>query len=117
VRKTHNPPASELPLAEGFEKFYAAYPKKVAKADAEKAWRQKVKPEEVEAIIARVELNKLGEWLGKEKRFIPHPASWLRGQRWNDEIQKGDSSNGKSNIGDRMQATLNAAFGAPKAIM
>jgi hypothetical protein len=96
VRKTHTPSVSELPTAEGFEQFHAAYPRHVAKADAEKAWRQVVKPEEVPAILARIEINKLGEWKGMEKRFIPHPASWLRGRRWNDEIEKG-AVNGNHN--------------------
>jgi hypothetical protein len=117
LRKTPTPSVSDLPLAEGFEKFYAAYPKKVARADAERAWRQAVKLEEVPAILARLEINKLGEWRGKEKRFIPYPATWLRGRRWQDEIQTGGTSDGKSSVGDRMRATLTAAFGAPKAIM
>lgn len=117
-RQSPAPYVSGLPLAEGFEQFYAAYPRHVARADAEKAWRQAVKPEEVPAILARIDINKLGEWKGKEKRFIPYPASWLRGRRWNDEIEKGEKSNGKqSSVGDRMRATLAAAFGEPKAIM
>jgi hypothetical protein len=118
LRKPLSPSVSELPIAEGFEQFYATYPRHVARADAEKAWRQVVKPEEVPAILARIEINKLGEWKEKEKRFIPYPASWLRGRRWNDEIEKGEKLNGKqSSVGDRMRATLAAAFGEPKTIM
>jgi len=75
-----------LPIAGGFDRFYAAYPRKRGKAEAQKAWTRRVKPEEVEAIIARVELNKLGEWRRKDREYIPHPASWLNGRRWEDEI-------------------------------
>ncbi len=113
-KKHHTPSVSELPLAEGFERFYAAYPKKVAKADAEKAWRQKVKPEEVPAILARVELNKHGEWKDKianrEKNFIPNPATWLRHRRWNDEILEG------SRNGNHSAAAVRAAAGKYAAI-
>jgi len=76
-----------LRVADGFEdKFWATYPRKKGKVEAQKAWR-KVKPEEVEAIIARIELNKLGEWQGKALQYIPYPATWLNGRRWEDEIE------------------------------
>ena len=74
-----------LPIAEGFEKFWSAYPRKKGKLEAQKAWR-KVKPAEVEAIIARVELNKVGEWKDKDPQYIPNPSTWLNGCRWEDAI-------------------------------
>lgn len=96
VRKTLTPSVSELPTAEGFEQFYAAYPRHVARVDAEKAWRRVVKPEEVPAILTRIEINRLGEWKGKEKRFIPYPATWLNRRRWEDEIEKGEVNGNNS---------------------
>ncbi len=30
---------------------------------------------------------KLWEVLGMEKQYLPYPASWLRGYRWEDEIE------------------------------
>ena len=106
--------STSLPLAEGFEDFYQAYPKKVDREDAGKAWRQKVKPEEVAAIMARVELNKHGEWkdkiANKEKNFIPNPATWLRHRRWQDEILEG------SRNGNHSAAAVRAAAGKYAAI-
>lgn len=97
----------DLPVADGFEEFYKAYPKHVGRDVARRAWR-KVKPEEKDAILARVELNKIGEWAGKEKQYIPNPASWLNGRRWEDEIL-GASTNGKLTGDALTTANLKAA--------
>lgn len=69
-----------------FDRFWTAYPKKVAKAAARKAW-DKLKPSEelTETILAAIEAQKSCEqW--KKKQFIPNPATWLNGRRWEDEI-------------------------------
>jgi len=95
-RRDKKPSDSDLSVADGFEQFWTAFPKKVDKPAAVRAWR-KVRPEESQAILARVELNKIGEWQGKEKRFIPNPATWLNGRRWQDEILSG-GSNGKPKV-------------------
>jgi hypothetical protein len=80
-----------LSVADGFERFYLAYPRKKGRAEAQRAWR-KVKPEAVDAIIARLEVFKLGEWKGKDPQYIPYPATWLNGRRWEDEIEAGGSN-------------------------
>lgn len=63
----------------GFEEFWSAYPKKVAKADARKAWRQ-IKRPAIDVILGDLRTR---EW--PESRFIPNPATYLRGHRWEDE--------------------------------
>jgi len=71
-----------------FEKFYKAYPKKKGKASAEKAWK-KLKPnnELVSVILKAVERMKLStDWQKDGGEYIPHPATWLNGRRWEDEI-------------------------------
>jgi hypothetical protein len=70
-----------------FAAFWEAYPKKKAKADAWKAWQQK-KGEIPDNIIEVVELNKSSnkDWIKDGGQFIPLPASWIRGARWEDEI-------------------------------
>lgn len=68
-----------------FERFYAAYPRKKAPAAAERAWRR-VKPEEVPALMAALERQKLSDqWRRDGGRFIPYPATWLNQRRWEDE--------------------------------
>jgi len=67
---------------DGFDEFWSVYPRKVGIGDARKAWKQtvKVRPD-VSVLVASVEMAKAG-WL--DPKFIPYPASWLRGHRWAD---------------------------------
>lgn len=71
--------------ADQFMAFWKAYPKKVKKKDAEKVWKSKrldPKASEIlEDISARQEED--GRWLSG---FVPDPTTYLRGERWNDEI-------------------------------
>jgi hypothetical protein len=78
---------TEFAGAPGFERFFAAYPRKKNQAAARRAWRRAVKSEEVESILARLEIFKLGEWKGIAQQHIPYPASWLDDHRWLDEIE------------------------------
>lgn len=69
-----------------FEDFWARYPRRVAKKDALMAWR-KIDPRDYEKIIAAVEAHRRSEqWKKSGGVFIPYPASWLNGERWNDEL-------------------------------
>jgi hypothetical protein len=72
----------------GFDAFWSAYPKKTAKADAQKAWRQ-VAPSEVEqplilAAIARQRVTP--QWQKDDGQYIPNPSTYLRQRRWEDMI-------------------------------
>ena len=71
-----------------FREWYQHYPKKVSLGSAEKAFIkiEKELPDIIQAIIDRTILyKKLIEEKGTEKKFIPHPATWLNGKRWEDE--------------------------------
>jgi predicted phage replisome organizer len=70
-----------------FDEFWSAYPKKKAKEAAKKAW-VKLKPDETlgKTIIAAV----LGsanttDWKKENGKYIPYPATYLNGKRWEDE--------------------------------
>jgi hypothetical protein len=70
---------------EAFETFWMAYPRKVAKKDAQKAWVQVMKQPDaptIEVIMAAVERYKQTQ---KDKNYIAYPATWLRAGRWADE--------------------------------
>ena len=71
---------------EEFDKFWSAYPKKVAKADARKAWEQtkKFRPDLDTVIKAIHQACKTEQWMRQGGAFIPYPATWLRGERWED---------------------------------
>jgi hypothetical protein len=66
-----------------FEKFYSAYPKKISRANAERAWKKQkcVLADVLPALQKQMKL-----WT--DPQFIPHPASWLNGRRWEDEVQQ-----------------------------
>ena len=66
-----------------FDTFWKHYPRKVAKPNALKAWL-KLKPDDdlTKKIISAVSKQNLS---AREEKFIPHPASWLNAQRWEDE--------------------------------
>lgn len=72
----------------GFEKFWKVYPNKKSKQRALKAWR-KLNPNEqlTEKILQAVSKAKTSEqWRKDSGKFIPHPATWLNGGCWDDEI-------------------------------
>jgi hypothetical protein len=73
-----------------FEQFWKAYPRKVGKADARKAWevlRKSKKLPGILKLLRSIEAQKgTDQWLKDGGQFIPHPATWLRGGRWDDEF-------------------------------
>lgn len=75
--------------ADGFTTFWAAYPKKAGKADALKAWN-KLAPDVVlqEQMGKALEVQKQSQqWRKDGGQYIPMPATWLNGRRWEDEVQ------------------------------
>lgn len=70
-----------------FLSFWTAYPRKVSKAQAQKVW-QKINPDSFlqEQILKSLEWQSLQpDWQKEGGKFIPHPATWLNGRRWEDE--------------------------------
>lgn len=70
-----------------FVRFWDAYPRKVGKGDALKAWEQ-LDPDEtlVEAMLDGLAWQREQlAWTKDGGEFIPHPATWLRAKRWLDE--------------------------------
>jgi hypothetical protein len=69
-----------------FDAFWRAYPRKVARKDAEKAWLS-VKPDDRPKIIAAIaRAKKCDDWRRDGGRYIPYAGTYLRGERWNDEF-------------------------------
>lgn len=74
-------------FSEDFLEFWEEYPNKKAKPNAWKAW-QKIAPKGVvvSMIIQAVREQKTwDQWTKDGGAFIPHPASWLNANRWEDE--------------------------------
>ena len=74
--------------AEGFAIFWGAYPRKVAKAAALKAWR-KIRPDAgLQGLISKGldGARRSQQWQRDGGAFIPHAATWLNGRRWEDDL-------------------------------
>lgn len=85
--KNKQPPKPPAAVAAGFAEFWSAWPRKVGKAQAEKAW-SKLHPSDdlVTAILRAIAAqSRSPQWLKDGGQFIPHPATWLNGKRWEDE--------------------------------
>lgn len=86
-------PAKKLPVNDPeiearFEQFYAAYPRKVAKDAAKKAYLKRLPTLTLhnEMLRAVEEQKNCEQWRKDGGQFIPHPATWLNQARWEDEI-------------------------------
>lgn len=70
----------DISVKSAFEEWYEIYPKKVAKVAAEKAYRNAKLPDNILDLTRGYALSQNG----KEKKYIPNPATWLNGKRWED---------------------------------
>lgn len=70
-----------------FEVFWVLYPRRLAKKDAERAWKKIPATKQTDVIEAIKKHVVLWKQSGTEKQFIPYPATWLNGARWEDEIE------------------------------
>lgn len=69
----------------GFTEWYLAYPKHVGRGQAEKAYRQALKKAEP-PVLLEASRKYAAACVGKDPQFIAHPATWLNGERWLDEV-------------------------------
>ena len=68
--------------------FLDTYPRREARADGLKAWRQTraVRPALSVLIDALAAHAASKDWTRERRQFIPLPATWLRGRRWEDDV-------------------------------
>jgi hypothetical protein len=70
-----------------FEQFWQAYPRRVGKGNAEKAWHKFGCDSLLPLILTAVRKCKLSaDWTKEGGQFIPHPATWLNRKGWEDEM-------------------------------
>jgi hypothetical protein len=68
-----------------WDDFKTLYPKRVAMKDAEKAWAQLTSDERIACLTGLVPWREA--WLARgEMQFVPYPATFLRGHRWEDDL-------------------------------
>ena len=68
-----------------FDDFWLLYPRRIAKRDALRAWDKLPDGNRIAAIVALVDWRKVWE-KRDDIEYVPYPASWLNGWRWEDEL-------------------------------
>lgn len=89
------PTPSKGETEERFADFWQAYPRKEAKEKARQAFK-KLKADEdlLLKMLTAIEIQKQSDqWTKDDGRFIPLPATWLNGRRWEDEVKPPTSGN------------------------
>lgn len=78
----------EDPLV-GWDEFWLAFPRKVGKTDAIRAWKRLNPTSDLQKnILASLEQHKsTDQWKKDGGKYVPHPATWLNGRRWEDELR------------------------------
>jgi hypothetical protein len=90
-------------LVDHFDEFWACVPKKVGKGQAVKAWKTALKKADAFTIINAMR-SYAQQREGQDAQFTAHPATWLNGERWADEVQPSTSD-----FYDNVQKHLNGA--------
>jgi len=100
--------STPAPHATEFAEFWDAYPKKVDRASAERAFSKLADPAALLPIMLKtLEVQKQSsQWKNEHGRFIPHPATWLNGHRWEDDPAV--FTQGGTNHANRNANTANA---------
>ena len=77
---------------DGFDSFWSAYPKKVGKPAALKAFRSAKINGHLPDVLADVERKAQSDaWIKDGGQFIPNPATYLNQRRWEDQIDTAKS--------------------------
>lgn len=88
VRRLKKPP-------DGFDGWYALYPRKAGKGAARKAFAGALLKIDLATLTERTCAYADGR-RGQDENYTPHPATWLNGERWADDPARPfpDGSNG-----------------------
>ena len=86
-----------------FETFWKEYPRKTGKGAAKRAFEKALqKGATLESLVSAVRRQKCGsQWTRDGGQYIPHPATWLNQERWEDEV---DGGIGNGNVGQYQEA-------------
>ena len=87
----NTPPKS--PKGDGWERefdlFWEAYPRKKGKRDAMRAFAKLRGKEDLSTLLSALERQKQSQqWTKDNGQYIPYPATWLNGCRWEDELEQ-----------------------------
>lgn len=92
-----------------FDSFWTCYPRKTAKVLARRAFDKALTKTTIGIMLDALERQaQTDQW---RRGFIPHPATWLRQERWMDELPLPSPATAfPSKVGDRNQAAVDEAL-------
>lgn len=86
-----------------FARFWASYPRKEGKQKAAAAFGKVTVSTDI--LLAALERQKKSsQWTKDNGQFIPHPATWLNGKRWEDEVAGACAPAGRALDADEQEA-------------
>ena len=95
---------SNAVVEEYFDTFWREYPRKTGKGAARKSFEKAMKKTDLKTILDAVKAQKQSsQWRKDGGQFIPHPATWLNQERWEDES---DSVDENANLKRLFQETM-----------
>lgn len=70
-----------------FDQFWEIYPRRQARKDALKAWNRIDSSRRAQILRGVQAWRRSDQWLRDEGRYIPMPATFLNGERFDDEVE------------------------------
>lgn len=106
VNTLAHPEVSGVVIEDPFDTFWREYPRKVGKGDARKKFAKALTKTSFDNIMAALQRVKASaQWQKDDGQFIPHPATWLNQERWEDEVSDHVETDKYSGIRKLMEET------------
>lgn len=83
TRRDTRPKARRVAYSADFEEWWRTYPRKVAKRAAWEAYQEALTHTDTESLLDAAKRYSLDP--NREQQFTPHPTTWLRQGRWDDD--------------------------------
>jgi len=91
---------TELAVRDPFDAWWDVYPRHVAKEGARKAWAKVPKALAADKLDLAHLMERTSAYadhvVGKDPEHVAHPATWLNGKRWNDELPARSQTDGRT---------------------
>ncbi len=79
-----------------FDEFWKAYPKRLGRGDAVKAWQKHGCEKFADDILLKLaKLSISHDWTKDGGQFVPKPTTWLNREGWHDELPETRATSGK----------------------
>lgn len=105
VKNKKNPSSSGADgcgYSDSFLAFWKAYPKKIGKGAAWKAWSKSNGKPPIEQIISSIQSHiQTEQWLKDNGQYIPNPQTYINQRRWDDEVGPGGDDDAFSRLRDK----------------